>query len=287
MNKFEYYKLKNIIKKYFKKENFFDEQIIYDIIELIIKHRKYNSMINTINVSNQSNEKGKCGYYSPIDKELNIVLPTEENDYFDYNATVLHILLHELEHVGQHKKCLERESNDLETDLLNTCFSANNNLEVIQKRLHNNEIEPSEYLAVIEQLKFYQMYSDIVNKGCYELLPSERQAEINSFKYLIELLKNSYDEKYKDKFEMIKVNYLIRNLMGYKSDNKNIIAPTYELYRIILDFMNQSDNQEKYFEKFKSFSKNMTLDQRLYYGLNISLDEYNNKKLEIGKHLIK
>ena len=75
--------------------------------------------------------------------------------------------------------------------------------------------------------------------------------------------------------------------MGYKSDGKNVIAPTYELYRIILDFMNQSENKDKYFEKFDSFSKSMTLDQRLYYGLNISLDEYNNKKLEIGKYFVK
>ena len=75
--------------------------------------------------------------------------------------------------------------------------------------------------------------------------------------------------------------------MGYKSDGKKVIAPTYELYRIILDFMNQSENKDKYFEKFDSFSKSMTLDQRLYYGLNISLDEYNNKKLEIGKYFVK
>ena len=29
----------------------------------------------------------------------------------------------------------------------------------------------------------------------------------------------------------------------------------------------------------------MTLDQRLYYGLNISTEEYNNQKSEIGKRL--
>lgn len=287
MNKLEYLRIKSIIEKNFKKEQCFDEKTIYDIIEIIINHRKYKTMISDVNLISENAENRIGGAYSPIDKNIKIVLPHDQNNYFDYNTTVLHILLHELEHVGQYKKCLESKNSDLEKGLFDTCFKANNYLEQIQKKLHNNEINPNEYLLIIEQMKFYQMYSEIVNKECYELLPTERQAEINSFKYLIELLKNNYDEKYKDKFEMIKVNYLIRNLMGYKSDGKNVIAPTYELYRIILDFMNQSENKDKYFEKFDSFSKSMKLDQRLYYGLNISLDEYNNKKLEIGKHLIK
>lgn len=49
--------------------------------------------------------------------------------------------------------------------------------------------------------------------------------------------------------------------------------------------MNQSEHESYYFKTFDSLSKNMTLDQRLYYGLNISIEEYNNQKSEIGKRL--
>lgn len=73
--------------------------------------------------------------------------------------------------------------------------------------------------------------------------------------------------------------------MGYKEDNDKIVAPTYELYKIILQFMNQSEHAGHYFKTFDSLSKNMTLDQRLYYGLNISAEEYSNQKSEIGKRL--
>lgn len=287
MENLEKFKLRKSIEKYFKNEQCFDKKIIYDIVELIIKYRKYNSMINDVNVLDKSVETGMTGSYSPIEKNINIVLPNNKEDFFDYNTTVLHVLLHELEHVGQHKKCLENKGNNLETDLLSMCFKANNYLELIQKKLQNNEFKSDEYISIIQQLQFYQMYSEIVNKGCYELLPSERQAEINSFKYLIGLLKNIHNEQNNKKIEMIETNYLIRKIMGYKEDENKIIAPTYELYRIILNFMNQSESENKYFKIFDSLEKNMSLDQRLYYGLNISSDEYNKQKLEIGKRLAK
>lgn len=136
-------------------------------------------------------------------------------------------------------------------------------------------------------MKFYEMYSKIVNKGCYELLPSERQAEINSFSYLIELLSNIKIEGYEEKIEMIKLDYMIRKIMGYKKEDNKVLAPTYELYRVILEFMDQSENVKKYYDSFDNISKNMSLDERLYYGLNITLEEYENQNSEIGKRLIR
>ncbi|MBP3461133.1 MAG: hypothetical protein J6K21_01820 [Bacilli bacterium] len=286
MNKLELLKIRSILERKMKNEQYLDEKSIYDIIEIIIKQRKFKSMIDNINLLNEKSN-GNIGSYSPVDKNLNIVLPSELNDYYDYNTTIMHVLLHEFEHVDQHKKCLDKKNKNFEVDLLDTCFKSNNYLENLMKRLNNNNIPKEEYISIIEQLKFYQMYSEIVNKDCYELLPSERQAEINSFKYLIELMKRINDEKYKEKNEIIKVNYLLRNLMGYKINGKDIIAPTYELYRIILDFMNQSELTGRFYDNFKRIEEDMDLEQRLYYGFNISLEEYNNKRLEIGQHLIK
>ena len=68
MNKIEYFKIKKVIDKYFKNNQCFDKQVIYDIIELIIKTRKYDFMIYSVNVSNQSEKKGVQGYYSPLEK---------------------------------------------------------------------------------------------------------------------------------------------------------------------------------------------------------------------------
>lgn len=226
------------------------------------------------------------GSYSPIEKNINIVLPNDSEDFFDYNATILHILLHELEHVGQYQKCLERRGNNLEVSLLSMCFKTNIFLVNLKKKLQNKEIKLDEYSAIIQQMQSYNMYNEKINKGCYVLLPSERQDEINSFKYLAELLKNMHSKQNKEKIEMIEMNYLSRKIMGYQADGDKIMAPTYELYRIILDFMNQSESENKYFEIFNSLEKNMSLDQRLYYGLNISTDEYNKQLFEIGKKSI-
>lgn len=59
---------------------------------------------------------------------------------------------------------------------------------------------------------------------------------------------------------MIKVNYLLRNLMGYKSIGKEIVASTYELYRIILDFMNQFELTSRFYDNFKIIEENMDLE---------------------------
>lgn len=50
MNKIEYIKLKRILGKYFKQEKHIDEQFVYDAIEIVIKSRKFKSMIDDINV---------------------------------------------------------------------------------------------------------------------------------------------------------------------------------------------------------------------------------------------
>lgn len=283
MNKIEYLKIRRILENYFKSGKYIDDKFIYEIIEIVAKSRKFNSMIDNVNIFNQCQKEGISGSYSPIEKEINIILPDKNIELFDYNTTVLHILLHELEHVGQHKKCIESKKDTFETGLLSTCFAANNYNETIKKRLQNNDIEKYEYFSVIEKLKFYEMYSKIIEK-CYELLPSERQAEINSFSYMIELLKNIEN---KDKLENIKLNYLIRKLMGYKKQDDKVLSPTYELYRIILDFIKQPELLEKYYERFDSVSENMGLEERLYYGLNISCDEYDKQQTEIAKLLIK
>lgn len=285
MNKIEYLKIKKIIDKYFKNNQCFDKQVIYDIIELIIKTRKYDSMIDSVNVSNQSDKKGVQGYYSPLEKNINVVLPSDRNDVFDYNTTLLHTLFHELEHVGQHKKCLENEPKNLETDLLSTCFKSNNYLEMLQNKLENNDLELGELFITVKQLEFYEMYSKIINKQCYELLPSERQAEIKSFKYLIELLKKIDFKKDIDKMKALKTHYLIRKVMGYKYENDIVLAPTYELYRVILKLMNQSELQDEYFDNFDLISKQMPLEHRLYYGLRITPYEYKNQITEISERL--
>ncbi len=286
MKKIEYIRIKRILENYFKYDKYIDEQFIYEMIEIIVKSRKFNSMINNVNIFNRCQEEGISGFYSPIDKEINIVLPDKNIELFDYNTTILHILLHELEHVGQHKKCIESKNDTLETSLLSTCFKPNNYNEMIKKRLQNNDINKDEYFSVIEKLKFYEMYSKIINE-CYELLPSERQAEINSFSYMIELLKNIKNVQYEDKIEKIKLNYLVRKVMGYKKQDDKVLSPTYELYRIILDFIKQPQLLKKYYETFDLASRNMSLEERLYYGLNISCDEYDKQQLEIGKLLIK
>lgn len=69
MEKLEKLRLRKSIGKYFKNGQIFDENFIYDMAELIIKNRKYKSMINNINVLDKVLKK-ECVVHIHLSKRI-------------------------------------------------------------------------------------------------------------------------------------------------------------------------------------------------------------------------
>ena len=117
------------------------------------------------------------------------------------------------------------------------------------------------------------------NKQSYELKPSERFAEIKSYDEIYYSLGFLTSINHGELVNHISNERMIRKMRGYRIKNKEIIFPTKEyfekgecghLYNSIEDIANFNICKEKY-----------SLDERLFYGVGISDDEYKDKMSKI------
>lgn len=285
MRKNEDIRLLKLMKSYYKKDQLFDEKFIYKVIEIIEKSRNLDGLISDINLIDKSKiGNDVIGSYSPNTKILQISLPSneEKNNQFMYNSTLLHLVLHELEHVCQHKLCNDENIKSFNKDLLNTCFSANNYIEILTNRLKEGNFSKEEMLDIMVNINFYEKYANVI-RSCYGYLPSERQAEINSLSKLCFLFKDIKMNNHQENIIGLKKGYITRRLMGYEIKDEKIIYPTYELYKNILELYKDADNN-RFFSNFDRLSQNMSLDERLFYGFKISEDEYKGEVLKLIKN---
>lgn len=284
MIKKEEIKLLKLMKAYYKKDILFDEEFVYKVVEIIEKSRKLDGFIDDVILLDKSKiGNNAIGSYSPNTKVVQISLPEEKekNNQFLYNSKLLHLVLHELEHVCQHKLCSDNNTQSFNKDLLNACFSPNNYIEILSKKIKDGNFSIVEMQNIMYEISFYEKYAEIIHK-CYGCLPSERQAEINSLSELCSLFKNIRIDNYQDNIIGLQKGYTIRKLMGYEFKDNELVYPTYEFYRDILELYDNLDI-DKYFSKFDRLSENMSLDERLFYGFKISEDEYKGELLKLTK----
>lgn len=129
--------------------------------------------------------------------------------------------------------------------------------------------------------KYYLELSQLnsVNKF-YLYCPSERMADLYTSNQIVKIINN---EKFK-KLIKPKIYYYIlhtyRELRGYSDENGRIIAPTVK-YKYEYELVNQRNdkrvtnpniNFEDY--KYRIIGKSLDINDRLYYGLPISQNEY-------------
>lgn len=107
-------------------------------------------------------------------------------------------------------------------------------------------------------LYYYDHYS--IN---YEIIPCERYAELKGQKIAINALSYAYDS---NELLALKVKYLDTLLSGYEVNSNEIISPT-AIYWDLEKFLDLSIHHP-------DFDNVISLYDRLYHGLDISVDEY-------------
>ena len=159
-----------------------------------------------------------------------------------FNLRIAQVVLHEIEHANQ------------------------------KKMINNNSLE-----------SFILRISEIVpeKKQIYEYIPKERFAEIKSYAEII--LMTNYHEN-NNLNELLQIEKLQRLMRGYHYKESSIISPIESYFEIgerkdlLYSFDWYSNSRE---ERIKKVKELYSLDDSLFYGFNISDDDYKTNMINV------
>ena len=258
--------LYNLLNEYDKK--LVDKDFISRAYNYLLEDNpKLNNYISKLIITNNKAENNVLGrYIGNSDKKIIIYLNnilnrnTQSNNINRTNILALEALKHEFTHADQIRR-IDEGKKDITTETI--------------KLSYLNYCTEKGYFY---PLKEYDMkYINFLTKENYYISPNERNAEIESWKYIVNLLKN---KRTSDELLFSKSNLYYSYIRGYKDNGLYINCPTYEFLlelRLIREFK---------IIKQKVETKNYSLDTRLNSGLPITKDELENeilKKLKLVK----
>ena len=268
------------------KDEFITKELIKKIIENIINSldndtkEKFNGVIFA-NINWNCNAVCSCRINTGdivVNYERFIKLLKQEKklNFLQRNLEILINLLHEIEHL--------KEINKSKNLTFESFLHSYSNIDIFDAlaseklTLFENVLSPNSYQKALLKLS-KKLYLQV-----YDKIPSERIATINSHKLVFESLNNyeDFNEKYRITFNYINQKYLEQYYMGYntkKSEYLNIPLVDYFKFIGMLDLLNNLDFYDENIKKFRTLSsKEFTLEQRMLYGLPVSLQE--TKELE-------
>lgn len=210
---------------------------IIDICELVNYKHKLDDYCNSVKFDEL--EKPRLGVYKKYSKiivfDYNRLVGREFKNIFLKNMMIVEAILHEFEHVKQHKLndsevALSDKYAIVEKALIYSCLNV--------YRLNDLKTPwPKEDVDYLRSLGIKLNKDSIFNlakkqENLYLYSPNERMAEINSYYQLRTMLKRYGDpENISDEIEL---NYLNNLLRGYnKKDGETIITPP--SYRFLLE----------------------------------------------------
>ena len=247
-------KLYALLKSYEDKE--LDDNFINEAFELMIKNLNINDYISDFSIDNNSIQLGS---YSNMDKKIKI----NKDHIMECNHVVknkklltLEVIRHELEHAKQLKK-LYNWQKDIESSIIDYSLRSYKLIEGL--------------VIPFDQIEYEPNFLELKKKQNYTIDPGERLAEINSWKYIINLIKN---QNHTDDLLQSRTMLYKSFIRGYKDNGYYLDPPTYEfllklgLYRDLY-LLKQTVDQQKY-----------CFNTRLTYGLPLTYDEYNNDILK-------
>lgn len=215
---------------------------IENIIIILIYQKKINDHISNIVFDDEginglasynTDDKKITIYNSIINKMINnmnkdLLISNNFQKYLFQNLSILQIILHELEHVNQ-----------------NNIICFDNSFESLIIRLSrlidfNND----------EQL--------------YETCPTERLAEIKSYKEIINII-SPINNKIGEIRNLLNSELVKRNIRGYHYKNNEIICPLFTFFVL---------GNKEYLLKSIDVNNENDLDYRFKYGMQINLNEY-------------
>lgn len=279
-----------LIYDYSIKGKLVDSKFIDKLIEIVVSKKSLNDYVRNVRFTNKldkNNNGVSCATYSPLTMEVlldyeSMQIVMENRSYYEplfggleqimfRNLTITQIILHELEHAYQNKQADNNMDNSIERKMINASFmleQAMKNPKFLTAIL-KGEIPSKEVLIyILQNRELYKQY--------YELNPTERLAQINSFRIIV----NSIEpiKKYiPNLYEFENASLVEEMLSGYSESWYQGICPT-QVYLFgtrqnkvwsEFDFYDHDPSQ-----LIKNVSHEYSLARRLQLGLPISCDEY-------------
>ncbi len=277
-----YDKLTKLLYDYTSNEKIADIDFLNTVIQIVYEYKDLNNYIDYVHYIDENSRylyaKNILGSYAADTKTIaldleNILLFKQDRvEYTNcFNSTkekllqinllVLQVVLHELEHAEQYKKCFSSGTN-LEKSLLLLSFERL----FIQEKVSNYKTD------VVSKLNYLYNEDEIT----YNLWPSERMAEIKATDTIYHICKNMNFGNY-NSTEFLIYLYLLRecNLRGYNKVNRNVIVPPTEAFVQKRNSIFDEDYRTNEIIKLlKNEASSRTLNENLLYGLQISSKDY-------------
>lgn len=227
INEIKYDKGENILVHYFNKTKQF---VIYsDTVKTITTHIFNNSMFNRFDAI----------YYT--------------------NIYVMHVILHEIDHVIQFKN--SKNKSNLTEEIM---YLTNNVSKIINSRLLSQDLTDEELIKKVKKIE--SIFSNM-----WEYAPHERLAEYNSYKKILEIT-DEIKHKIPSVYEYIKFYLNTLLLQGYVENDTS--SPT-EIYFEAVDLKDTLENNTSYKKKEHDFF------ERYKLGLFIKPEEYKEEKRKL------
>lgn len=264
-------------------------KFIDKLIEIVVSKRSLNDYVKRIRFTNdlEKDSSVTCAGYNIFTKEvvvdyesIDIILENESyyeqlfssfEQVFFRNLIVTQIILHELEHAYQHKLTSNRADTSLETKLINASFvleQALKNPRVLQAVL-KGEIPEHEFIIYISQNR--ELY-----KRYYQLNPTEKLAQVNSFRTILNLL-DQIKENVPNLYEFEQASLIEAMLKGYQDCWNQGICPT-QVYLLGVGQEKVWSQLDFYSCDYKKLMENVclmySLANRFSFGLPVIYDEY-------------
>lgn len=286
--------VKKSLLKHYESKSFFSEKEIKDIINKIIEFRSLQDYVTEIEVGNNTldlnrdfNSEQPAGYYDRLNKKVGINFTKMSDDWEQSNVMVIASIFHELEHVEQFKLCENEEelTND-ELKLKKRILMLSLGYSVYASKykdfdLNNLTKKDIDEICKINKLR---VLMENLREKMYDFLPSERMANITSYKKLLEIIE---DMKLANDcvVDAIKLIYEHEKVRGFHFEENNLISPTsYFCMKCLDELIKDEERKQKISDDIlldlKEYSKQFDIEKRMYYGLSISSDEYVNQYLK-------
>lgn len=267
-----------------------DKHFIDKVVEIVVDNRRLHSFVNKVDFVNELNkidDRYVLAVYNPhlglisVDYQSLGIYMDDMSGYdglfLDFeqimfkNILITQVLLHELEHALQYRQVNDESDNSIETELSRVSFkmwSLTSDLGLMNKICDDDEL--------YNQFLVYKKLHETLLSKCYEVDPSERFADINSYKilaFICDEIRNSIPNL----SEFIDTTYLESLLRGYKEISKKDECPT-KLYLEKMKHIRLWKNFDFYSEDNAELLTNINdkydLVKRLYLGLPIFYEEY-------------
>ena len=267
-----------------------DSKFIDKIIEIIVTKKSLDNYVRNVIFTNKLDKNDyvvACAAYNPHRAEVlvdyeSIKIAIENGRQYDClfcdveqimfkNLMIMQFILHELEHAYQFKQADNKSDKSVEAKLIRASFileRAMENPNFIEE-LYNNHFSMKDFEKYfLQNRELYKQY--------YRLNPTERLAQVNSFRTVVNSIEpikkyipNLYEFKNASLFEEM--------LKGYQESWNEGTCPT-EVYlsgirqsKIWSEFDFYSQDSE---QLMKSVSEKYSLTKRMSLGLPISYGEY-------------